>query len=62
MDKLEIQNWDAEVQREKLEFKTLIEVYLKVYDYIGGMLWRNLGYNIEVISFVFVFYPIYITD
>ena len=36
----------------------LIEVHLKVYDYIGVMLWRNIGYigyNIEVISFVFVF-------
>ena len=59
---MEIQNWDAEIQREKLEFKMLIEVYLKVYDYIGVMLWRNIVNNIEVISFVFVFYPIYITN
>ena len=59
---MEIQNWDVEIQREKLEFKMLIEVYLKVYDYIGVMLWRNIVYNIEVISFVFVFYPIYITN
>ena len=50
------------MQRQKLEFKMLIEVYLKVYDYIGVMLWRNIVYNIEVISFVFVFYPIYITN
>ena len=59
---MELQNWDAEIQREKLEFKMLIEVCLKVYDYIGVMLWKNIGYNIEVISFVFVFYPIYITN
>ena len=59
---MEIQNWDAEIQREKLEFKMLIEVYLKVYDHIGVMLWRNIVNNIEVISFVFVFYPIYITN
>ena len=59
---MEIQNWHAEIQREKLEFKMLIEVYLNVYDHIGEMLWRNIGYNIEVISFVFVFYPIYITN
>lgn len=59
---MEIQNWDAEIQREKLDFKMLIEVYLKVYDYTGVMLRRNIGYVIEVISFVFVFYPIYITN
>lgn len=59
---MEIQNWDVEIQREKLDFKMLTEVYLKFYDYIGVMLRRNIGYVIEVISFVFVFYPIYITN
>ena len=44
---MEIQNWDVEIQREKLEFKMLTEVYLKVYDFIVVMLWRNIQYNIE---------------
>ena len=50
---MEIKNWDVEIQREKIEFKMLIEVYLKVYNYIGVMLWRNKRYNIEIISFFF---------